>query len=188
MFFRSCTTKADMRLNASNLRDFEQRLGRLHLAEESAGLPAGGLQQVVDFPVDVDRGARGRQHDEADQLVAGRQRHDQPGVRHLDQPRRQRQAVVAARRGAVFLEVDDPAAFVEEAAQRAVGILGRRLDAACSSARPAQRNGLDGILQPERAGRALDHVGEPLDRRAGSIPALPVLRGQRAVKRSHSSR
>ena len=52
------------------LARFEQRLGRADLAEIARRLPARGLQQIADLPVDVDRRPRRHQHDEAQQLAA----------------------------------------------------------------------------------------------------------------------
>jgi hypothetical protein len=52
------------------LAHLEQGLGGLHLGQEAGGLAAGGLEQVVDLPVDVHRRPRTAQHDEADQFCS----------------------------------------------------------------------------------------------------------------------
>jgi hypothetical protein len=44
---------------------FEQRLRGLQLPEKGAGLAACRLQQIVDFPIDVDPGPRRCQDDES---------------------------------------------------------------------------------------------------------------------------
>ncbi len=53
-FFRSCTTKADMRLNDSNWRATTAHR-RFLLRQIARSLAAGGLEQVVHFPVEHDR-------------------------------------------------------------------------------------------------------------------------------------
>ena len=54
------------------LAGLEQRLGRAELLQISGCRARGGLQQVAHFPVDLHRRARIEQHDEADELRAGR--------------------------------------------------------------------------------------------------------------------
>ena len=85
-FFRSWTTKADIRLNASNLRASSSASVARDLREIARRLAAGGLEQVAHLPVDVDRARGVGQHDEADQLVRREQRHDQPGIGQRLQP------------------------------------------------------------------------------------------------------
>ena len=78
------------------LASFEQRLGGLHLRHEAGGLPAGGLEQVAHFPVQLDRRAGAQQRHEPEQLVAHHQRHHQPQVGVGQQPQRQGQLAVDA--------------------------------------------------------------------------------------------
>ena len=90
-FFRSWTTNADIRLNASNLRASSNASARAHLAEIARRLAARSFQQIAHFPVEVDRRARRGQHDEAQQLGA----RDTAGPRSM--PTEAPQAIRAAR-------------------------------------------------------------------------------------------
>ena len=134
MFFRSCTTKADMRLKASNLRASSRASVACICARKLAACRPAVLSRSLTSQFTSTLGAGAGQHDEADQLVAHAKRHDQPGIAQAQQPGRQRQRVVATRNGAVLLQVDDPAGAHHELAQAARPRPRARRTAPCSSA------------------------------------------------------
>jgi hypothetical protein len=78
MFFRSCTTKADMRLKASNLRASSSASVACICARKLGRLPARRSSAGRDLPVQLQRRARPGQHDEAQQ---GRPRSAAPAPR-----------------------------------------------------------------------------------------------------------
>ena len=97
---------------------FEQRLGRLHLGQEARRLATGSAQQVIDFPIHVDRGARTGQDDETLHVMPHHQRDDQPGIGQGGNPGWNFEATVTAREAAIFLQIDDPATVEQELAKR----------------------------------------------------------------------
>ena len=98
--------------------NLEQRFGRLHLGQEARRLAASGSQQVIDFPIHVDRGARTGQDDETLHVMPHHERDDQPGIGQGGNPGRNFEATVTAREAAIFLQIDDPATVEQELAKR----------------------------------------------------------------------
>ncbi len=123
MFLRSCTTKADMRLKASNLRSSSSASVACICARKPAAcrLAVFTRSRVSQF---IWIGVRGRasttKPSSSSCMLSG---HQQPEVRPGPQPGRQRQRAVALGRVAVFVDVDDPARAAQVLRQGAVGRL-----------------------------------------------------------------
>ena len=141
------------------LSNLEQGLVHLHLRKPAGCLATGGLEQVVDLPIDVNAGTRMREHHEADQLATDSQRNQQASLRHGLQPVRQHQVAVARPVGLVLVEIDDPAAGRHEADKRRTSLLEFQAD------RHVPTRGLPistraAVLYPKTTSRTVQHVGK----------------------------
>src|SRR5438552_1839725 len=141
---------------------FQECLGGVYLTEIARRLPAGGLEHIPDLPVDVDCRPWRVEHNKPEQIRAGYERDDKPGIWNGAQPGGQRQIGITFPRQSKFLHIDHPPRALEEPGKRAI----ERLNGVDLWQVPPRRGHETAsiLLEPQNARGTLDKIGNRHDR------------------------